>query len=297
MTPSDAVAKSGVPARRYASVAAFETALKTKLVARLTTGRTIQDIRKQLAFDRVLARLTHVAPEAWLLKGGVALEYRLERARATVDIDISAQVSLDTMISILKAAASLELNDYFRIEVGERSKPVDEVETYRFAVTVLYENARIFEKLTIDVGFADPTLGEPQELRAPSLLDFAGIPPGTVRAIPIEQHLAEKIHAYTRRYGDRESTRVKDLVDMALILSESPALDGAVAQAIHDVFAARGTHDVPHTLPLPPSSWRVAYAALASNLPIPQTTDEAHRFVAETLAASLHAAALCGVDQ
>jgi hypothetical protein len=51
----------------------------------------------------VLARLTRVAPEAWLLKGGVALEYRLERARATIDIEISSQVSLETMIAIFKS--------------------------------------------------------------------------------------------------------------------------------------------------------------------------------------------------
>jgi hypothetical protein len=88
-----APANTGVPLRRYATVAAFETALKGKLAARVTEHRTIQDLRKQLAFDRALVRLSQVAPDPWLLKGGVALEYRLHYARATTDIDISTKLA------------------------------------------------------------------------------------------------------------------------------------------------------------------------------------------------------------
>ena len=56
-------------ARGYATTAAFEAALKARLAAQVTPSRTIQSLRKLLAFDRVLARLSHVAPDAWLLKG------------------------------------------------------------------------------------------------------------------------------------------------------------------------------------------------------------------------------------
>jgi predicted nucleotidyltransferase component of viral defense system len=285
-----APANSGSPVRRYATIGAFEAALKAKLAARVTEHRGIQDLRKHLAFDRVLARLSRVAPDAWLLKGGVALKYRLVHARATTDIDLSSHISLEMMIDTLEAAASVELNDYFALRLGERSKPVDAVETYRFRVTVLFENGRIFEELTIDVGFADPWLGEPQALTGPALLDFAGIDPATVRAISLEQHLAEKIHAYTKRYGNRESTRVKDLVDMALLLSGSRISDDVLAQTLRAIFRARGTHDVPAALPTPPASWRTVYGQLAAGLPIPQTSDEAHRFVASALAASLRTA-------
>ncbi|MDB5070265.1 MAG: hypothetical protein JWM87_1376 [Candidatus Eremiobacteraeota bacterium] len=89
------------PVRRYATIAAFEAALKTKLSARVTEHRDIEDLRKHLAFDRVLARLSHIAPDAWLLKGGVALEYQLERARSTTDI------GADALSAALEAAASL----------------------------------------------------------------------------------------------------------------------------------------------------------------------------------------------
>jgi len=251
------------PHRRYATIAAFDAALRAKLMAQVSAQRTYQDLRKELAFDRVLARLVLAAPDSWLLKGAVALEYRLDLARATSDIDISARVGLEEMAQALEDAAALQLGDYFAIRIGERTKPVADIETFRFHIDVLYENGRLFEHLKIDVGFADPWIGEPQELSAPALLEFAGIPPAKVRAIPVHQHLAEKIHAYTRRYGSRASTRVKDLVDMALIIEGVPIEEESLALVLRQIFSTRSTHIVPVALPPPPVAWQQVYAQLA----------------------------------
>jgi hypothetical protein len=38
-------------------------------------------------------------------------------------------------------------------------------------------------------------------IQTSDLLSFAGIEPLTPPAIPLSQHLAEKVHAYTRSYG------------------------------------------------------------------------------------------------
>ena len=47
-------------------------------------------LRKEVAFDRLLARLLVVAPGRWVLKGGLALDFRFgERARTTRDIDLA----------------------------------------------------------------------------------------------------------------------------------------------------------------------------------------------------------------
>ena len=43
-------------------------------------------------------------------------------------------------------------------------------------------------------------------------------------------------HAYTKRYGTRESTRVKDLVDMALLVGDAPIDQSILAQTLRDVF-------------------------------------------------------------
>ena len=161
---------------------------------------------------------------------------------------------------------------------------------WRFHVDVEYENGRLFEPLRVDVGFADPWLGKAKMLIGPALLDFAGIAPATVHAISVEQHLAEKLHAYTRHYGLHASTRVKDLIDMALLINEVALNSDELARMLHDVFSARRTHNVPASLPAPPENWRPVYARLAANLPIPQTSDEAYRYVANALAHAIETA-------
>ena len=51
-------------------------------------GISLTRLRKEVVFDRLLARLLRVAPHRWLLKGALALDFRLEeRARTTMDLD------------------------------------------------------------------------------------------------------------------------------------------------------------------------------------------------------------------
>jgi hypothetical protein len=102
----------------------------------------------------------------------------------------------------------------------------------------------------VDVGFSDPALWEPDRLRGPDLLRFAGLEPVDVPGLPLEHHVAEKVHAYTREYsGGRSSSRVKDLVDL-VIISSSTRLDGArLRAALEATFDGRGRQPPPASLP------------------------------------------------
>jgi hypothetical protein len=136
----------------------------------------------------------------------------------------------------------------------------------RFHVTAEIDG-RPFELVTADVGFGDPLSFEPDMLHGPDLLGFAGIPPAEVPALPLEQHVAEKVHAYTRVYaGSRVSTRVKDLVDLAAIVSLFPFEAGRLRRALQLTFGTRTTHELPRKLPPPPSKWSVAYSRMAAEL-------------------------------
>jgi Nucleotidyl transferase AbiEii toxin, Type IV TA system len=267
---------------RYETIAAFESALRAKLHYIADERRTFQDLRRQVAFGRVLARLQFAAPEAWLLKGGAALEYRIGRARATFDLDISTELDVERMSELLAASAATTLDDYFQITLGQREHPVDEVETYRFDVDVQYANGRRFERLKLDVGFSDPRIGTPVEIEVPSLLEFAGVPAIFVKAIRAEQQLAEKVHAYTKPYGSYRSSRVKDLVDMALLLRDG--VDASeLRKSLQIVFTTRATHEIPAMLPPPPEDWRIPYARLAFELPVPPDLSAAYAFAADAL--------------
>lgn len=105
----------------YASAEAFRRALEVRLnQAAETELIQITRIRRQVAFDRLLARLFRIAPAPWVLKGGYAFELRFRTARATVDIDltverIAAATEADAnqiLRDMLQDAASLSLGDW-----------------------------------------------------------------------------------------------------------------------------------------------------------------------------------------
>ncbi|MBX5490762.1 MAG: nucleotidyl transferase AbiEii/AbiGii toxin family protein [Chloroflexi bacterium] len=135
----------------------------------------------------------------------------------------------------------------------------------RYHVTS-YLAGRRFEELTLDVGFGDPLTGKPERLRGPDLLGFAEIEATEIPVLPLESHVAEKVHAYTRSYArGRPSTRVKDLSDLVLIPSLFAFAAGRLRSALDATFAARATHPVP-TAPPPPAAWRAGYRRLAAEI-------------------------------
>lgn len=65
--------------RTYASPEAFKRALEERLRSSASTGAEFARARQLLVFDRFLARIVAVYGDAATLKGGLALELRLER--------------------------------------------------------------------------------------------------------------------------------------------------------------------------------------------------------------------------
>ena len=49
------------------------------------------------------------------------------------------------------------------------------------------------------------------------MLAFTDIEPIEVPMLPLEQHVAVKVHAYTRTYHGQPSSRVKELVSFVLV--------------------------------------------------------------------------------
>jgi hypothetical protein len=121
---------------------------------------------------------------------------------------------------------------------------------------------RIFARFHLDAGVGDlvsPTL---ETIVCRDWLGFAGIQPSQVRMIAREQQFAEKLHAYTLPRSSANS-RVKDLVDMALLIKSGGLDRRRVADALHLTFERRGTHALPTSLIPPPEEWRIPFQALA----------------------------------
>lgn len=259
--------------RRYASASAFRQALDQRLrTAAADDGEELMRRRQLVVFDRFLARVTRAHGDAVMLKGGYALELRLERARTTKDIDIRLVSASDDLLAGLQEAARLDLDDFFVFEV--RAHPdhpeLDILGPHggrRFRVEPKLIGKPYGNAFGLDVVFGGSVLGDPDVISGDDVLSFAGIPPIELRVFPIETHIAEKLHAYTLPRS-RPNTRVKDLPDLALLATIRELDAGLLRHAIAETFALRTTHTIPQTVPDPPviaspHDWASVYARMA----------------------------------
>jgi predicted nucleotidyltransferase component of viral defense system len=267
--------------REYRTAAAFKQALEQRLrtasISRIDFARR----RQLVVFDRFLARIAIEFGEAVTLKGGLAVELRIERARTTKDIDLRVMGPPDDILGRLRAAAKRDLGDFmvFTIRPDDRHPDIQndgmQYDGVRFRAECSVAGKVYGRPFGVDVAFGDPILGEPEVIVAEDALAFAGIAPPTLRVYPVETHIAEKLHAYTMPRA-RPNSRVKDLPDVALIATAGSVAASRLRAAIDQTFAFRGTHDIPEQLPAPPPTWEGPYAGIANEdrLPWP-TVDEA----------------------
>ena len=96
-------------------------------------------------------------------------------------------------------------------------------------------------------------------------LGFAGIARPSLYMIPREQQFAEKLHAYTLPRKGAVNSRVRDLVDMVLLIRSATMARNKVTEAIRVTFERRKTHSLPSTLPVPLLSGRTRTARLRAS--------------------------------
>jgi len=254
-----------------------QTSWRASLEARIDNrageiGVAPERIRRQVAFQRILARLADA--DCWVLKGGFCLETRLNVARATVDLDLVTSATVTDALDLqdlLDVTLDRDVDrDGMTFRVGiPRILASDDAGNagWRIAVTATLAG-RDFQSLRLDV-VARPAeiAGAVEELVVPPPVAGTRLTEVTIAAADIAQHAAEKAHAYSRVYAsDRSSTRVKDLVDLVLMV-EAGLLDAtAWAARLGHVYRIRDDGLPPTSLAEPPQSWRTPYAALAAEL-------------------------------
>lgn len=265
--------------KRYATAAAFRRALEDRLqdIAR-KEGVDLQRLRRQVAFDRLLARLFQAAqPGAlpWVLKGGYAMELRIKTARTTKDIDLTMRSVFSSgekkddkknlaVLEKLQEAAAFRGEDFFVYTIGE---PISDLDAApyggaRFPVEARLDG-RVFVGFHLDVGIGDAVMEPLEVIEGRDWLGFAGIASPSLYMIPREQQFAEKLHAYTLPRPGAMNSRVRDLVDMVLLIKSATLAHNKVTEAIRLTFERRETHSLPDTLPVPPAEWQNPYHALA----------------------------------
>jgi hypothetical protein len=213
------------------------------------------------------------------LKGGYALELRFKAARSTVDIDLTLQrVAAATSTGgdtnqvvreMLQSAADISLSDWFEFAIGS---PVMDLNAAPYGGARYPVEARmdeqIFTRFHLDAGIGDVVMQPLETVECRDWLGFAGIETPRVLLIPREQQFAEKIHAYTLPRNTANS-RVKDLVDVALLIASGGLDRERILDALRLTFERRETHDLPEGLVPPPAEWQIPFQALAGECGLP----------------------------
>ncbi len=265
---------------KYDTAEAFRAALDQRMRNEATaSGLPVMRLRKRVAFERFLARLAVAQQGRWVLKGAFALELRLGvRTRMTKDIDLAGADDEQTATTRLIAAQAIDLHDHFSFDVT-RTAALDQAEAFRavrYSVTAEVAGRR-FEQFPVDVALNEQPASS-ERLPIPTLLDFADLLPIEMPVIALEQHIAEKVHAYTATYGRQQqpSTRIKDLIDLLLIAElASPRADRLHA-SLTVTFRTRERQSLPSAFPPPPNAWATPYARAAADVGLPTDLGTAH---------------------
>jgi hypothetical protein len=250
-----------------ATAAATRQAIEARLNQRARDEKTDANrLRRRLVFERLLVRLDAAEPGAWVVKGGMALEWRLgTRARATRDLDLVLRGETlpgveirDRLVEILTRDPQ---EDHFSFEIG----PAQELAVgLRFSVLARLAG-REFASVRIDVASGGEELLATELLRLPSTVPaYPQLAPPRVEVAAPAQQFAEKLHALTRDYGEHPNTRLRDLVDLLILLEEDLVPTRGLLPVVRHVFDSRAMQVVPQEIPDPPPGWAADYAHLAS---------------------------------
>jgi hypothetical protein len=256
----------------YETAQALRMALEQRLLTRSkATEVSLDRLRRRVLFERIVSRLHSAEPGLWVLKGGMALEVRLrDKARLTKDIDLGLRgevADAEELRERLVEALAIDVDDdKFTLIAGPVKQLMeDDGGRLTWRIKVASDLAgRPFGSVQVDISPRAHELGATDLMRLPNSLDFAEVITPLVEIIDVNRHAAEKFHGMLRDYGDRENTRVRDLVDL-VILSEHELLEpSALAAAVRLVWNERDGMSPPVALPPLPTSWLGRYELLVA---------------------------------
>jgi hypothetical protein len=257
--------------RTYATPLAFKDAVERRLRDEaFSKGREVNRLRQLLVFDRSLARAFKL-DGGLVLKGGLALDLRVENARATRDVDLRAVGEPDGFLGTLQEAGRLNLNDFLRFDVQlDREAPTIEGDGVvyggrRYRAQGMLAGRAYGAPFGVDVVFGGPVTGSIEVVEGKPFLRFADIDPAMLRILPVEQHIAEKLHALSLpRPGP--NSRMRDLPDVLVLAGLRPIEAKLLTSAIRSTFDYRDTHPWTGDVPPLPATWAAPYSSVAAVL-------------------------------
>lgn len=175
----------------------------------------------------------------------------MKAARTTKDIDLTMRLvsgtahakresEKDAVLVRLQDIAARDCRDFFMYTVAE---PISDLDAApyggaRYPVESRLDG-RIFVGFHVDVGIGDAVIEPVETIKGRNWLEFAGIDSPSLYMIPCEQQFAEKLHAYTLPRPGAVNSRVRDLVDIVLLIQSGTLRREIVADALRITFQRR----------------------------------------------------------
>ena len=225
---------------RYKIPAALEMAAKA--AARrsvLDTGRAMTGFY----LHRLLCRIFSDPHHAFVLKGGQSMLARTVDARATKDIDLLCKErSLERALEELERLASADLGDHMRFTLAS-ADPIKVEDEYRSGLRAVFQptlGPKSLQPISIDLVVDEVPLERAEFVAPADRIDIEGLQVCDYLVYPVESALADKLCALVERYDGRASSRVKDLVDIAIHAATCPIDGGKLRECVLREGAVRG---------------------------------------------------------
>ncbi len=210
----------------YRTPAALEMAIKQ------AAADSPQDTNRAISgfyFHRLLCRVFDGGNDAFVLKGGQSMLARTIDARATRDIDLlSTRGDINAALSGLLALVEKDLGDYINFEYAG-SNPIKARDEYRDGLSVKFVpvlGAKRMQAISIDLVVDEIPLEGAERLAPADRIELPGVKTCDYLVYPVAAALADKFCALQERHGERPTSRVKDLVDIA-VYATTCDVDGA----------------------------------------------------------------------
>lgn len=262
----------------YRTSEAFRSALSDRIgVASVSSdGFTINQLRRQFAYGRLLARIFTGGESRWVLKGAGGLLARLPGyARHSLDIDLFHQGDMASGIEELQRLGGTDpFGDFFTFDINAGQTPAPDAPNVALGV-VAFLGEREFERFKVDLVVVSNLTAAPELIVPISPIDIPGLTAVPYLVYPLVDHIADKHAAMIEPHRSGPSTRYRDLVDL-VIIATSNSVDAA---SLHVAMVSEYTHRslaVPEAVELPSEDWISGYqraATTARNLHYPTATE------------------------
>ncbi|QGH70227.1 nucleotidyl transferase AbiEii/AbiGii toxin family protein [Pseudactinotalea sp. HY158] len=257
----------------YSTAAGVESAIKNAAKTAAAADPSL-DVGKRIQleyFNRFLSRVFSEGEGSdWVLKGGTGILARIPSTRSTRDIDLYRRgYSLDRALEDLRRLSRIDLHDHFTFEyaghsdsIGTDTQPYTDGYRVKFNVFIGISNrGTVHVDLAVGAGITDQITAS----RPVSALPLPRLTSHAYRLYPVVDQIADKVCATMTRYGERDSTREKDLVDLVAFATTHDIDGGALRTAI--LTEAQRRRMMPFDHFTIPAGWGPGYARLSRPVP------------------------------